>query len=120
MSQPGCQPRNTSAHPAGDRQITRGAGGHILSHTAVWSPDSEWIVYDIRSDDAGDLFDGDSIAMVHARTGEVRELYRSRNGAHCGVATFNPLHNQIVFILGPEQPTPDWQYRPFHRAAFAL
>ncbi|HEY2952305.1 MAG TPA: DUF3748 domain-containing protein [Verrucomicrobiae bacterium] len=98
-----------------EKQITRGPGGRILTNTGVWSPDSEWIVYDTRSDEAGDTFNGDSIAMVNARTGEVRELYRARNGAHCGVATFHPHENKVVFILGPERPTPDWEYGPFHR-----
>src|SRR6185503_20116481 len=53
--------------------------------------------------------------MVNVRTGEVRELYRAKNGAHCGVATFHPRENKVVFILGPENPTPDWSYGPFHR-----
>jgi len=45
----------------------------------------------------------------------VRVLYRSCNGARCGVATFHPRENKVVFILGPEHPTPDWQYAPHHR-----
>jgi len=81
----------------------------------VWSPDGEWIVYDTRSDAAGDNFDGESIEMVNVRTGEVRQLYRAENGAHCGVVTFHPRENKVVFILGPEHPTPDWQYGPIHR-----
>ena len=125
MSQSGCQTREPAAGPLNpssvvesfraEKQITRGPGGRILTHTGVWSPDSEWIVYDTRSDASGDTFDGDSIAMVHVRTGEVRELYRARNGAHCGVATFHPRENKVVFILGPEHPAPDWQYGPFRR-----
>src|SRR6185503_2075787 len=53
--------------------------------------------------------------MVNVRTGEVREVYRAKNGAHCGVVTFHPRENKVVFILGPENPTPDWQYGMFHR-----
>src|SRR5436309_14473317 len=53
--------------------------------------------------------------MVNVRTGEVREIYRSKNGAHCGVVTFHPRQNKVVFILGPENPTPDWQYGFTHR-----
>src|SRR4051812_10355912 len=74
---------NTSS--SNQRQITRATHGHILTNTGVWSPDGEWIVYDIRSDAAGDRFDGTRIEMVHVRTGEVRVLYESTNGAHCGV-----------------------------------
>ena len=100
---------------ATEHQITRGPGGRILTNTGVWSPDGEWIVYDTRSDPAGDVFDGTRIEMVNVRTGEVRVLYESKNGAHCGVATFHPREMKVIFILGPENPTPDWQYNAWHR-----
>jgi hypothetical protein len=35
-----------------ERQVTRAPRGHILTNIGAWSPDSERIVYDIRSDDA--------------------------------------------------------------------
>ena len=98
-----------------EQQITHGPGGRILANTGVWSPDSKWIVYDTRSDAAGEMFDGDLIAMVNVETGEIRELYRARNGAHCGVPIFHPRENKVAFIRGPEHPTADWQYGPFHR-----
>jgi hypothetical protein len=98
-----------------EHQITRTRHGHILTNTGVWSPDREWIVYDVRSDAAGDMFDGTRIEMVHVRTGEVRVLYESRHGARCGVATFHPREPKVVFILGPENPTPDWTYNTTHR-----
>ena len=98
-----------------ERQITREPCGHILTNTRVWSPDGEWIVHDTRSDAAGDVFDGNRIEMVNVRSGEVRRLYESSNGAHCGVATFHPRELKVVFILGPENPTPDWSYNAFHR-----
>ena len=98
-----------------EKQITTESKGHILTNTAVWSPDSEWIVYDTRSDPSGEVFDGSTIEMVNIHTGEVKELYRSANGAFCGVTTFHPHDNKVVFILGPEHPTPDWQYSASHR-----
>ena len=98
-----------------ERQLTHSPHGHVLTNVAVWSPDSQWIVYDTRSDPAGSVFDGSTIEMVNARTREVRVLYRSSEGAHCGVATFHPREHKVVFILGPEHPTPDWQYAPHHR-----
>jgi hypothetical protein len=104
----------TDSFPS-ERQVTRARHGHILTNTGVWSPDGEWIVHDIRSDAAGDLFDGTRIEMVHVRTGEVRVLYESRLGAHCGVATFHPREMKVAFILGPENPTPDWSYNATHR-----
>jgi hypothetical protein len=98
-----------------EKQLTTAPHGHILTNIAVWSPDSSRIVYDTRSDPAGDLFDGRRIGTVDALTGEVRTLYESENGACCGVATFHPHRNQVVFIHGPESPTPDWSYGPTHR-----
>jgi hypothetical protein len=98
-----------------ETQITDRPTGHILTNINVWSPDGEWIVYDTRSDAAGEKFDGETIEIVNTVTCEVREVYRAQNGAHCGVAAFNPADNRIVFILGPEHPTADWQYCAWHR-----
>ncbi len=98
-----------------EKQITHGAGNHILTHCNVWSPDSQWIVYDTRSDALGAVFDGAAIEIVNVETGEVRRIYEARNGAFCGVATFHPIENRVAFILGPEFPTPNWQYGPAHR-----
>jgi hypothetical protein len=98
-----------------EQQITDQPRGHILTNINVWSPDGKWIVYDTRSDPAGEKFDGCSIEIVHVETREVREIYRSRNGAHCGVATFSPANYRVAFILGPEHPTAEWQYSSCHR-----
>lgn len=98
-----------------ERQITNNRGGHILTNLGAWSPDGQWIVYDTRSTPAGDQFDGPRIELVNVLTGQVQVLYQSRHGAHCGVATFNPLQNRVVFILGPEHPTADWEYCAWHR-----
>ncbi len=98
-----------------ERQITHGPGGRIISNTAVWSPDGQWIAYDTRSDLDGTTFDGRTIEIVNVSTGEVRSLYRSDHGANCGVVLFHPREPKVIFILGPENPAPDWQYGPFHR-----
>jgi WD40 repeat protein len=98
-----------------ETQGTDGPANHILTNVNVWSPDGKWIVYDTRSDAAGEKFDGATIEIVNVETHEVREIYRAQNGAHCGVATFSPTENRVVFILGPEHPTEDWQYNACHR-----
>ncbi|HLA50576.1 MAG TPA: DUF3748 domain-containing protein, partial [Thermodesulfovibrionia bacterium] len=98
-----------------EKQITTESKGHILTNTGVWSSESEWIVYDTRSDPLGEVFDGSTIEMVNIHTGEIKVLYHSTNGANCGVATFHPHDNKVVFILSPEHPTPDWQYSASHR-----
>lgn len=96
-------------------QLTNGPGGRILTNANVWSPDSEWIAYDTRSDPSGDTFDGSRIEMVNVRTKEVRTLYESMNGANCGAVTWHPTEPKAAFILGPEHPTPDWSYGPSRR-----
>lgn len=98
-----------------ERQLTQGPGGRILTNCNVWSPDGQWLVYDTRSDAEGSVFDGTRIELVHADTGQIKTVYESRCGAHCGVATFHPLNAEVVFILGPEDPTPEWAYLPSHR-----
>jgi hypothetical protein len=103
------------AQPRPARQLTTARHGHILTNTAVWSPDGKWIAYDVRSNADGSRFDGDRIERVNANTGEVQLLYQSKNGAQCGVVTCHPTDDQVVFILGPEHPTPDYDYGPNRR-----
>jgi hypothetical protein len=81
----------------------------------VWSPDSRWIVYDTRSSPDGSVFDGTRIERVEVESGRIEILYESRNGACCGVVTASPVDDRVIFILGPEHPTADWQYGPAHR-----
>lgn len=93
-----------------ERQVTFAPQTHVLTNVNVWSPDSKRIVYDVRSDPSGKEFDGDRIETVDVESGEVEVLYTSKNGAKCGVATYHPILNRVVFILGPDNPTPDFSY----------
>jgi len=103
-----------------ERQVTCAAHGHMLTNTGVWSPDSRWIVYDTRSSPDGSVFDGTRIERVEVDSGRIEMLYESRNGACCGVVTASPVDDRVVFILGPEHPTADWQYGPAHRQGVVL
>ena len=98
-----------------NRRVTTTPQGHNLTNAGVWSPDSEWIAYDTRLGENGSAFDGNSIEAINIRSGEVRKLYESKNAAKCGVVTWHPHEWKLVFILGPENPTPDWQYGFNHR-----
>jgi len=98
-----------------ERQITFAPRSHNLTNTGVWSPDSEWIAYDTRLGDRGVAFDGNTIEAIHIHSGEVRKIFESRHGAHCGVVTWHPRLWKVAFILGPENPTSDWQYSFSHR-----
>ncbi len=98
-----------------EQQLTQGKYNLILTNTAIWSHDGNWIYYDVRSDAAGTQFDGQRIERVHAESGEVQVVYRSEKGACCGVVTASSVEDKIVFIHGPENPTPDWTYSFWHR-----
>jgi hypothetical protein len=110
-----CLPLMSTAAAPAERQLTSGPGGRILTNDGVWSPDGEWIVYDTRSDAAGSVFDGRRIERVNVRTREVQVLYESRDGACCGVVTWHPRLDRVVFIHGPEHPDADWRYGAAHR-----
>ncbi|MGN6724710.1 MAG: DUF3748 domain-containing protein [Tepidisphaeraceae bacterium] len=113
----GCAAASSSTRPAQprDRQVTFGEYGHILTNVNVWSPDSKWIAYDVRSDPGGDRFDGDRIERVNVETGVVQVLYRASANAKVGVVTCSPTSEKVVFIEGPKHPTPDWSYAANHR-----
>ena len=98
-----------------ERQLTNAPHGHLLTNIGAWSPDSAWLAYDTRGSLDGSVFNGQTIQRVHVATGQVDTLYRSVHGAHCGVVTYHPFLDQVVFILGPEDPTENWQYGPSHR-----
>src|SRR3954471_20326677 len=108
-------PRLWNASHAVEEQLTDAAHGHVLTNVGVWSADGQWITYDVRSDAAGAIFDGTRIEQVNVRTRQVRVLYESSRSAKCGVATCSPVDDRVVFICGPENPTPDWPYAPNRR-----
>ncbi len=97
-----------SSLSAADRQLTTAPHGHVLTNVNVWSPDSRWIVYDVRAVDS--VFDGTRIEQVDVETGEVQRLYESKHRATCGVVTYHPREPRVIFIHGPENPSPDWTY----------
>jgi len=102
-------PRETLLHT--------GPGNAILTNFGVWSPDGERIVFDRRNDALGERFDGTTIETVNVKTGEVRELYRSSG---CGAATFFPDRDRVVFMVGPENPTPEWTYAATRRSGVMI
>ncbi|MBV8045355.1 DUF3748 domain-containing protein [Pluralibacter sp.] len=95
------------------KQITFASRNHQLTNTSTWTPDSNWLAYDVRP--SGASFTGETIERVNVNTGEVDVIYRAANGAHVGVVTVHPTDEQYVFIHGPENPDADWQYDFHHR-----
>ncbi|WP_205630882.1 DUF3748 domain-containing protein [[Enterobacter] lignolyticus] len=95
------------------KQVTFAPRHHQLTNINTWTPDGQWLVYDVRP--SGASFTGETIERVNVTTGEVEVIYRAVNGAHVGVVTVHPAEEQYVFIRGPENPDADWQYDFHHR-----
>lgn len=93
-----------------ESQITYAPYAHKLTNFGCWAPDSNWIVYDIRSGKVDNIFDGDRIERVHVENGTIEVLYQSNEGACCGVASYSPVDERIIFIHGPENPETGWTY----------
>jgi hypothetical protein len=93
-------------------QVTDAQRDHVLTNVNVWSPDSQRIVFDVRS---SDQFNGTTIEEVELATRRVRTIFAAVDGAHCGVATYSPVEPWVAFILGPEHPSADWHYSASRR-----
>ena len=63
---------------------------------------------------------GTRIERVELATGRVEVLYESGRGACCGVVTACPVDDRVAFILGPEDPAPDWSYGPARRQGMVV
>ncbi|EJA2548887.1 TPA: DUF3748 domain-containing protein [Serratia marcescens] len=97
-----------------EKQLTFDPRGHQLTNINVWTPDSQWLAYDVRP--RGASFTGLSIERVNVASGMVEVVYRAQHGAHVGVVTVSPdAPARYAFIHGPEHPDSAWQYDFHHR-----
>lgn len=95
------------------KQITFTPRNHQLTNINTWTPDSQWLVFDVRP--SGASFTGETIERVNIHTGELEVIYRATQGAHVGVVTVHPKSEKYVFIHGPENPDETWHYDFHHR-----
>ncbi|OCQ54149.1 translocation protein TolB [Photorhabdus australis subsp. thailandensis] len=97
-----------------DRQITFDNRSHQLTNINVWTPDSQWLAYDVRPHGAS--FTGLTIEKIHVHSGKTEIIYQAKEGAHVGVVTVSPTKPvRYVFIHGPEFPDEQWHYDFHHR-----
>jgi Tol biopolymer transport system component len=97
-----------------EQQLTYAPRNHQLTNANVWTPDSQWIVFDVRP--SGSSFTGLTIERVNCATCEVEILYQATQGAHVGVVTASQVEpTRYAFIHGPENPDALWQYDFHHR-----
>ena len=77
--------------------------GHMLNTNQAFSKDGKWLVYDTRNDDTKIAGTG-SIEMVNVDTGEIKQLYYTKNqteyGPGLGAASFSPAEDKVIFIHG--------------------
>lgn len=95
------------------KQVTFAPRHHQLTNVNTWTPDSQWLVFDVRP--SGASFTGETIERVNVTSGAVETIYRATQGAHVGVVTVHPTQERYVFIHGPERPDAQWQYDFHHR-----
>ena len=95
------------------KQITFAPRNHQLTNINSWTPDSQWLVFDVRP--SGASFTSKTIERVNVRNGNVEVLYTAPDGAHVGVVTVHPDAEKYLFIHGPENPDAEWQYDFHHR-----
>lgn len=95
------------------KQITFAPRHHQLTNINTWTPDSRWLVFDVRP--SGASFTGKTIERVNVENGEVEIIYTANQGAHVGVVTVHPSEEKYVFIHGPQDPDESWQYDFHHR-----
>ncbi|MGV7963259.1 DUF3748 domain-containing protein [Photorhabdus tasmaniensis] len=97
-----------------ERQITFGNRNHQLTNTHIWTPDSQWLAYDVRPHGAS--FTGLTIEKIHVKSGKTDIIYQAKKGAHVGVVTVSPTEPvRYAFIHGPECPDEQWHYDFHHR-----
>lgn len=95
------------------KQLTFAPRHHQLTNINSWTPDSQWLAFDVRP--SGASFTGETIERVNILTGDVEIIYRASEGSHVGVVTVNPQNpERYAFIHSPENPDANWHY-DFHR-----
>ncbi|MEI2266782.1 DUF3748 domain-containing protein [Erwinia sp. CGal63] len=96
-----------------EKQLTFAQRNHQLTNINIWTADSHWLVYDVRS--SGATFNSLTVERVNL-SGQTEILYQAKDGAHVGVITVSPdLPPRYVCIHGPEHPDSQWRYDFHHR-----
>lgn len=80
------------------KQITFTPRNHQLTNINTWTPDSQWLVFDVRP--SGASFTGETIERVNIHTGELEVIYRATQGSHVGVVTVHPKSENMYLFMG--------------------
>lgn len=102
-----------------EQQLTFVARHHQLTNAQIWTADSQWLVFDVRTDQS--QFNGTTIERVNIKDQRVEVLYKATDGAYVGVATVDlSTSDRYVCIHSPEDPDAHWQYAWHYRRGVIL
>lgn len=97
-----------------EQQLTFAPRHHQLTNAQIWTADSQWLVFDVRSDQ--NEFNGKTIERVNVADGRVEVLYQASQGSYVGVVTVDPSSSDCyVCIHSPENPDAEWCYSFYYR-----
>ncbi len=106
-----------------ETQLTFDESGHNIHNYQVFSPDDQWIVYDVRNQDSLITSTG-SIRMVNVVSTEIKEIYTTFNqsayGPGVGAASFSPKEDKVIFIHGIRNATEKNPYSFARRTGVAI
>lgn len=96
---------------------------HDLDNNDNFSPDDQWLVYDTRTEEGGIGANG-KIEKVNVVTGKKEVLYHlERNhlyGPGVGAASYSHTEDQVVFIHGLLNCSPDLPYEQWRRSGVII
>lgn len=81
------------------KQVTFAPRHHQLTNINARTPDSQWLVFDVRP--SGASFTGETIERVNVNSGTVETIYRATQGAHVGVVTVHPTQSAMCLFMAP-------------------
>ncbi|GGW40740.1 DUF3748 domain-containing protein [Arenibacter certesii] len=107
-------------HQKEEHQLTNDLSqNHDLDNNDNFSPDDKWLVYDTRTEEGGIGANG-KIEKVHIETGEKKVLYHLKQntpyGPGVGAVSYNPTENEVIFIHGLKNASPDYPYEQWRRS----
>jgi hypothetical protein len=115
----GCSPLLTGRS---EIQLTFEPRNHYLDNNDNFSPDDQWLVYDMRKVVPGspmrEIGGNSNIEKVNVNTGEIVVLYETENqteyGPGVGAASYHPIENKMVCmhgLLNCNAERPYWYWR---------
>src|SRR5690606_31866560 len=92
---------------------------HDLDNNDNFSPDDLWLVYDIRTEEGG-IGANATIEKVNVETGKKEVLYQLEHnhpyGPGVGAANYSHTEDQVIFIHGLLNCSPDLPYEQWRRS----